>query len=363
MASVLSRRFTILKLVANTRSFSCCSQFFSERATAFFGNERQYSVTSGIHLSPLFIDNDAGLQDFKIELMDDETWRVSSGLKDAWTGDEMVESFKTRPLFCDQDNDVGIQMVNSVTLNADEHDFDDIEDMRIHRNLFYELNKDSKEYEEYKFDFHRRKSLKEGKDNNKSEGNKKNETSNPKSICGVEETSKKDRLEKMKKNKDDKTEILDKNRLMMDRFRELGDLSTVRKQRVPTFNQLTAPYHEPFCLDVYISKGSVRASIIHRVTSNVVAVSHSISKDMKFELGSTKNRNACATVGAVLAQRALADDIHNVIYTRKKGGKLEEKVQIVLKSIVDGGIDVKVKPKQTKSIKGSIFGPRTRCQT
>lgn len=362
MASVLSRRITILKSVANAHSFSCCSHFFSEIA-AFFGHEREYSVTSRIHLSPLFMDNDAGLKDCNIELMDDETWRVSSGLKDAWTANEKVEVFKTRPLFRDQDNHGGIQMVNSDTLNADEYDFDDIEDMRIRRNLFYELNKDSKEYEEYKFDFHRRKSLKEGKDNNKSKENNKKETSSLKSISGVEETSKKDRLAKMKKNKDDKTEILDKNRLMMDRFRELGDLSVVKKQRVPTFNQLTAPYHEPFCLDVYISKGSVHASIIHRATSNVVAVSHSISKDMKFELGSAKNRSACAAVGAVLAQRALADDIHNVIYTPKKGEKSEEKVQIVLKSIVDGGIDVKVKPKQTKSKKGSIFELRTRDQT
>lgn len=205
--------------------------------------------------------------------------------------------------------------------------------------------------------------MKEGKDNNKSKENKKKETSSPKSIFGVEKTSKKDRLAKMEKNKDDKTEIIDKNRLMMDRFHELGDLSALKKQRVPTFNQLTAPYHEPFCLDVFISKGSVRASIIHRATSNVVAGSHSISKDMKFELGSFKNRSACAAIGAVLAQRALAEDIHNVIYTPKKGEKSEEKVQIVLKSIVDGGINVKVKPKQTKSKKGSIFGLRTRDQT
>ncbi|XP_075512109.1 uncharacterized protein LOC142547620 [Primulina tabacum] len=356
MASVLSRRIAILKSLANTHSFSCFGQFFSDRAPGFFGHERENSVTSRIHLSPLFMDNDAGLKDCKIELVDDKTWRVSSGLKDAWIANEKLEVFRTGPLFRGQDNDGGIQVLNSVNLNADEHDFDDIEDMRIRRNLFYELNKDSKEYEEYKFDFHRRKSLKEGKDNNKSKENKKKETSSPKSISGVEETSKKDRLTKMKKNKDDKTEILDNNRLMMDQFRELGDLSAVKKQRVPTFNQLTAPYHEPFCLDVYISKGSVRASIIHRSTSNVVAVSHSISKDMKFELASTKNRSACATVGAVLAQRALADDIHNVIYTPKKGEKSEGKVKIVLKSIVDGGIDVKVKRKQTNLKKGRIFG-------
>ncbi|KZV16933.1 hypothetical protein F511_23100 [Dorcoceras hygrometricum] len=348
-----------------SHSFSRCCHSFWARAATFFGHGREYSVASRIHLSPLFVDNDAGLKDCKIELIDDETWQVSSGLKDAWIANEKVEAVKTRPLFCNQDDDGSIQMVNSVTLNRDEHDFDDIEDMRIRRNLFYELNKESKEYEEYKFDFHRRKSLKEGKEKRKNKENKKKETSSPGPLFRIEETLKNNPAAKMKNNKDDKTEESSspaKNQLMIDRY-HLGDSSAVKKQRVPTFKQLTAPYHEPFCLDIYISKGSVRASIIHRATSNVVAVSHSISKDMKFELGSSKNRIACSSVGAVLARRALADDIHNVIYTPKKGEKSVEKVQIVLKSLVDGGIDVKVKPKQTKLKRGDIFGPRTGDHT
>ncbi|GFQ03177.1 50S ribosomal protein l18, partial [Phtheirospermum japonicum] len=123
-------------------------------------------------------------------------------------------------------------------------------------------------------------------------------------------------------------------------------------QRALTFNQLTAPYHEPFCLDIYISKGSVRACIVHRATSNVVAVSHSISNDMKFDLGSTKNRSACGAVGKVLAQRALADDIHNVVYTPRKGDRLEGKLKIVLEAVVDGGVNVKVKLKQRKARQG-----------
>ncbi|EEF45298.1 structural constituent of ribosome, putative [Ricinus communis] len=127
-----------------------------------------------------------------------------------------------------------------------------------------------------------------------------------------------------------------------------------KKVRTPTFNQLTGPYHEPFCLDIYISKASVRACVIHRVTSKVVAVAHSISKDLKFDLSSTRNVAACATVGAVLAQRALADDIHDVIYTQRKGEKLEGKLQIVLQSIVDNGINVKVKLKQRQRGKASL---------
>ena len=82
-------------------------------------------------------------------------------------------------------------------------------------------------------------------------------------------------------------------------------------------------------------------------------MAHSISKDMKFDLASTKNKTTCAAVGAILAQRALADDIHDVIYTPRKGEKLEGKLHIVLKSIIGNGINVKVKIKQTfrRSIK------------
>ncbi|KAE8714593.1 2Fe-2S ferredoxin-like superfamily protein [Hibiscus syriacus] len=121
-----------------------------------------------------------------------------------------------------------------------------------------------------------------------------------------------------------------------------------KKVRTPTFNQLTGPYHEPFCLDIYISKAAVRACIIHRATSKVVAVAHSISKDMKFDLGSTRDASACAAVGSILAQRALDDDIHDVVYTPRKGNRIERKLQIDLQSIIDNGINVKVKLKQRR---------------
>ncbi|KAF7806858.1 putative ribosomal protein L18 [Senna tora] len=150
---------------------------------------------------------------------------------------------------------------------------------------------------------------------------------------------------------------------------QFGDTSATsivnKKQRTLTFNQLTGPFHEPFCLDIYISKASVRACIVHRVTSKVVAVAHSISKDMKFDFTSTRNKNTCAAVGAILAQRALADDIHDVIYTPRKGERLEGKLQIVLQSIIDNGINVKVKIKQrmpkkvVQSPKNYGYSPRT----
>lgn len=125
-------------------------------------------------------------------------------------------------------------------------------------------------------------------------------------------------------------------------------MMVVKRVRTPTYNQTTDPYHQPFCLDIHITKASVRACVVHRVTSRVVVVAHSISKDMKFDLKSRKDSRACAAVGAALAQRAMADDIHNVVYTPRKGEKIEDKLLVVLQAIVDRGINVKVKLKKRR---------------
>jgi ribosomal protein L18 len=85
------------------------------------------------------------------------------------------------------------------------------------------------------------------------------------------------------------------------------------------------------------------------VTSRVVAVAHSISKDMKFVLGSRKCKGTA--VGALLAKRALEDDIHNALYTHRKGDRSEGKIEVVLRAIIENGVDVKVKLKQRKPVK------------
>ncbi|KAF3584390.1 hypothetical protein F2Q69_00030714 [Brassica cretica] len=69
---------------------------------------------------------------------------------------------------------------------------------------------------------------------------------------------------------------------------------------------------------------------------------------MMFDLGSTRHALDCAAVGTVLAQRSLEDDIHDVMYTPRKGDKVEGKLQVVLQAIIDTGVVVKVKLKQRK---------------
>ncbi|KAH6768534.1 hypothetical protein C2S51_013870 [Perilla frutescens var. frutescens] len=375
MAFMILRRVFLLRSTTNSLLLSQRGRFSTSRASTFVDHDRAPSVTERLHLSPLFQETgEDGMKQCRIELVDDSTWNVSSGLADAWKrGNSEVASLRMRSSFSDRECDGGENdgtnndggVFGSASANKDDPDFDEIEDMRIRGNLFYKLDRGSKEYEEYKFDFHGSKSARNERDRRGSNEGGKKENSNRALASTAEMASKKGSTRDMKvaEEKDCMTREIKKSeerkrvsllgREMMSKnsnswLHEVRDASIGKKQRTPTFNQLTDPYHEPFCLDVYISKGSVRASIIHRATSNVVVVAHSISKDMKFDLGSTKNKSTCAAVGRILAERALADDIHNIVYTPRKGEKLEGKLQIVVKSIIDGGVDVKVKLKQTR---------------
>ncbi|GMJ01890.1 hypothetical protein HRI_003858200 [Hibiscus trionum] len=190
---------------------------------------------------------------------------------------------------------------NGSPIIEDDQDFDDIDNMRIRGDLFYKIDRGSKEFEEYAYDFHRKKGPK-NKDDPKESKNK-------------ESLQKKDDPKESKRVEKSNVRLFeDAKNGSVENFIDKVEVCSVEKKKVrtPTFNQLTGPYHEPFCLDIYVSKASVRACIIHLATSKVVAVAHSISKDMKFDLGSTRNASACAAVGSVLAQRALDDDIHDV---------------------------------------------------
>ncbi|XP_010466528.1 PREDICTED: uncharacterized protein LOC104746699 [Camelina sativa] len=267
-----------------------------------------------------------GLSGCGIDTVDDESWHVSSSLSQAWRQFQ-ADTPKASPFTIQEGRETKLDD----EYPDQDHDHDEIDNMRIRGDLFFKLDRGSKEFEEYNYDFHRKNQHKNArKEQNQEE----------------EET-------KMKKKKEVREEYKKRNEPMINSFTGETDhpnnaVAEKKRERTFTFNQLTAPFHYPFCLDIYISKASVRACVIHRVTSKVVTVAHSISKDMKFDLGSTRNAEACAAVGAVLAQRSLEDDIHDVIYTPRKGDKIEGKLQVVLQALIDNGVNVKVKLKQRK---------------
>ncbi|KAK6929958.1 Ribosomal protein L18 [Dillenia turbinata] len=310
-------------------SFSTKNDIKKELTQPHLNDNKKFTpgnFSAGIQLSPLFLDSRAHSDSYKIKVVDSDVWRVSSSLAQAWQG---TNGFSELSSSCSE----GVDNASySSYIGQGDPDFDEIDDMRVKGNLFYKLDRGSKEFEEYSFDFHGRKNSSK----NKNDGNKNKAKEKEKPTCSLPP-----RYEKVQ-------EVVKKQLNTLSLVNQTDVSRVGKKIRTPTFNQLTGPYHEPFCLDIYISKSSVRACIVHRVTSKVVAVAHSISKDMKFDLGSTKDSAACAAVGGVLAQRALADDIHDVIYTPRKGDKLEGKLQIVLQSIIDNGVNVELKLKQRR---------------
>ncbi|RAL54364.1 unnamed protein product [Cuscuta campestris] len=554
------RRITACIILARSH-FTPLARFFCSRTPALGPSQSSCArnrdgkhslATFGSGLfgnSPLLPDGLPRLEDCRIELVDSDSWKVSSGLADVWKNN--VERGSKGRAFCiDEGGDEEKRMVKYAPPNREDPGFDEIEEMRVRGNLFYKLDQDSKEYEEYKFDFHGKsrhkgdkkasarkmanscsalpsrneksigcvkrgheskkyepslvvarspvssdksnarkmanacssspsrneKSIgfvKRGQENKKYElssvvarspgsfgkkdhsvchvqelghdqsiecgkkwqeninyelslgvalspgsssgknnarkmenacnasplgnekksiecgkkwqGNKvyepspvvarspvssdKNNAREMANVCSASPLGNEQSIECEKNWKENKKYELSsavarspgsssgKKSHSVCHLQELEPPAVAKTKRTLTFNQATAPYHEPFCLDIFLSKGSVRASIIHRATSKVVAVAHSISKDMKCDLRSAKNRAACAAAGEVLAQRALADDIHNVVYTPRKGERLDGKLQIVVQAIIDSGIDVKVKLKQRKPKKGH-FIPR-----
>ncbi|XP_006662453.2 uncharacterized protein LOC102720828 [Oryza brachyantha] len=222
--------------------------------------------------------------------------------------------------------------------NEDEevHDSEDeIDDMRHRKKLFYKLDRGSKEFEENNVSLRHRWKREKGNAKNPKECKKVD----PREFASL-------KAPKLKK----KCTVRE------------DEVVEAKRDRVPTFNQMTDPYHHPFCLDIHVTKGSVRACFVHRVTSRVVTVTHSISKDMKCDVGSRKGMKACAAVGAVLAKRAIEDDIHNAIYTPRKGDRIEGKIEIVLRSIIDNGVDVKVKLKQRKPTKNTLVMQNTQSR-
>jgi ribosomal protein L18 len=245
---------------------------------------------------------------FHIDIVDSDLWPASFTFPaNPVSGEECLHSFQEH--------------------EEEVHDSDDeIDDMRNRKKLFYKLDRGSKEFEENNLPLRRR--WKRDKPN----------TKNPSESKKVEPS---------------KSPPLKAPKLKAKPVERKEDVAEAKRDREPTFNQMTGPYHYPFCLDIHVSKGSVRACFVHRVTSRVVSVAHSISKDMKFDLGSRKGIKACVAVGALLAKRAIEDDIHNAIYTPRKGDKIEGKIEVVLRGIIENGVDVKVKLKQRKLTKVS----------
>ncbi|CAA7388180.1 unnamed protein product [Spirodela intermedia] len=287
-----------------------------------------------VSLLPPYDGELCGAGGFGVELVDDDTWKVTSALAHS-SRPPKTGGWQPKNEECKMNDDCrGVCDEGE----GNSFDFDEIEELRLRKKLFYKLDMGSMEIEECSISLFRRQKSK----------SKKKKLPEDLAPSREKQVSRKRELSKPSQLMDSRCEATGISPLIPAEGKK-------KRERIPTFSQLTDPYHLPFCLDLFISKGSVRACIIHRATSKVVSVAHSISKDMKFDLTSRRDAAACAAVGTALAQRALSDDIHNVVYSPRKGEKIEGKLQILLQSIMDCGIDVKVKIKRRKPLKGCDF--------
>jgi large subunit ribosomal protein L18 len=105
-----------------------------------------------------------------------------------------------------------------------------------------------------------------------------------------------------------------------------------------SWKQRTEKYFKPFILDVFISSKYVHAKVMHRVTSSVVSVATTSSKDLKNSLQSLVDYNACKVVGKLIAERSLEADVYAVAFDLRKNEKLEGKLAVVIDSIIEHGL-------------------------
>lgn len=97
-------------------------------------------------------------------------------------------------------------------------------------------------------------------------------------------------------------------------------------------------YLRPFLLNVFFSKRFVHAKVMHRGTSKVVAVATTNARDLRNNLPSLTDVNACRVIGQLIAERAKDADVYAIAYEPRKDERIEGKLGIVLDTIKENGI-------------------------
>ncbi|PKI63596.1 hypothetical protein CRG98_015979, partial [Punica granatum] len=117
-----------------------------------------------LNLSPFFQGTEPPSGCYSIEVVDAEAWRVSAGLSQAWHGNTTGNSDGGNFIESVEEPAGHNETLSNEGGGGPDLDFDEIDNMRIRGSLFYKLDRASKEFEEYKFDFHRKKSPKHKED-------------------------------------------------------------------------------------------------------------------------------------------------------------------------------------------------------
>ncbi|MBA0556312.1 hypothetical protein Golob_026424 [Gossypium lobatum] len=105
-----------------------------------------------------------------------------------------------------------------------------------------------------------------------------------------------------------------------------------------SWKQRTDTYMRPFLLNVFFSKKFIHAKVMHRGTSKVISVATTNAKDLRNNLASLTDHNACRIIGKLIAERSKEADVYAMSYEPRKGERIEGKLGIVLDTIKENGI-------------------------
>ncbi|KAE8678389.1 17.5 kd heat shock family protein [Hibiscus syriacus] len=118
--------------------------------------------------------------------------------------------------------------------------------------------------------------------------------------------------------------------------RSRGELAKQPNRK--SWKQRTDMYMRPFLLNVFFSKKFIHAKVMHRGTSKVISVATTNAKDLRNDLPSLTDHNACRIIGKLIAERSKEADVYAMSYEPRKGERIEGKLGIVLDSIKENGI-------------------------
>ncbi|PRQ20478.1 putative ribosomal protein L18 [Rosa chinensis] len=105
-----------------------------------------------------------------------------------------------------------------------------------------------------------------------------------------------------------------------------------------SWKQKTDMYMRPFLLNVFFSKKFIHAKVMHRGTSKVISVATTNAKDLRTNLPSLTDHNACRVIGRLIAERSKEADVYALSYEPRKDERIEGKLGIVLDTIKENGI-------------------------
>ncbi|CAN8258689.1 unnamed protein product [Cochlearia groenlandica] len=105
-----------------------------------------------------------------------------------------------------------------------------------------------------------------------------------------------------------------------------------------SWKQRTDMYMRPFLLNVFFSRKFVHAKVMHRPTSKVISVATTNARDIRTNIPSLVDDEACRLIGKLIAERSMEADVYAVSYEPRKGERIEGKLRIVIDTIKEHGI-------------------------